>query len=438
MTAIAFESNTNSDFSLDDYVSAEVHNHGSNDHALWSPITIHIDPQDDQQEDEHDQDDDYFEPYVSRNKRRRLCNDGASVTTCTAEDIPKSGIVVAFSGFKESTALPNNFEVRDKLLRMVERLGGHVVCSDADDLLAFDNRVTHIVAPTEARTPRVIVAALTGKWIVSPEWVLESNKKGTFVDEKPYGGRRTGKSPFAGEQVYLSPRFVAEDCKTSSSSTRKHSRRDYLQAFVETFGCGTIVQHSGANAKYWVVANDEQIEDDDDDDAEYIEARPDRMVMKWNEFVHFMYPTNNTDNQEDEGDEDDEEYESPKEKAAADPKEESRRKSGRRRSPSGSNRKESIEWNIEAEPAPCPFGCGRSYTSTIGMKSHLKRFHTDEQRSQSWEMPRLKFQCRYCQYHSDRRSNLERHLNRFHVSDYFSDSNANLGTSDEQIEGSDS
>ncbi|KAL0489457.1 zinc finger protein [Acrasis kona] len=78
-----------------------------------------------------------------------------------------------------------------------------------------------------------------------------------------------------------------------------------------------------------------------------------------------------------------------------------------------------VEWTIEAEPQQCPFNCGRAYTSTIGMKSHLKRFHINEQETNfDWTLPDLRFQCPYCEYHSNRRSNLERHLNRYHIEDY--------------------
>jgi uncharacterized C2H2 Zn-finger protein len=53
------------------------------------------------------------------------------------------------------------------------------------------------------------------------------------------------------------------------------------------------------------------------------------------------------------------------------------------------------------------------------MKSHLKRFHLHEQESNhEWSLPDLRFQCPYCEYHSNRRSNLERHLNRYHIDDY--------------------
>jgi hypothetical protein len=413
-TVIAFGTSTNTQqFTLDDFVAESSH-HASD--GLWSPLRDN----DQVDEENHDIDDDRF---LSPTKRRRISIDESSSAERTQyTENTSAEVVVAFSGFKENQSLPYNFDLRDKLLRMVEKLGGRAVSSDADDLLSFDNSVTHVVAPSDARTPRVIVAALTGKWIVNPEWVLDSAKASCFIEEKAYGARRAGGSPFEGESIYLTPRFIEEDSRTSSSSHRRHSRRDYLKAFVETFGGGNIVHHS-QGAKYWVVANNEKNDDDDEDYEE--DESGDATVMKWNEFVHFMYPTNEENEREDE------------DSAAEQARREKKRKSIRRRSPSGAPRKETIEWNIEAEPAPCPFACGRSYTSTIGMKSHLKRFHTEEQRSQSWEMPRLKFQCRYCQYHSDRRSNLERHLNRFHMSDYYGDGPASGTDDNDQLDGSD-
>jgi hypothetical protein len=34
-------------------------------------------------------------------------------------------------------------------------------------------------------------------------------------------------------------------------------------------------------------------------------------------------------------------------------------------------------------------------------------------------MPIFVFECRYCPYRCNRRSNLERHLNRYHIEDHF-------------------
>lgn len=33
---------------------------------------------------------------------------------------------------------------------------------------------------------KTIAAALTHRWLVTPEWVVESDKQGKFIDESPY------------------------------------------------------------------------------------------------------------------------------------------------------------------------------------------------------------------------------------------------------------
>ncbi len=38
-------------------------------------------------------------------------------------------------------------------------------------------------------------------------------------------------------------------------------------------------------------------------------------------------------------------------------------------------------------------------------------------------MPVFEFKCKYCDYKCNRRSNLERHLNRYHIDDYYDDLN---------------
>jgi len=363
-----------------------------------------VNMQDDEDEEESDQDYLSEEEVVPSSKRRKVSTQTSPTKYVKHES---TWPVVSFSGFKESDQEVHNFEQRDKLAEIVEKMGGRVVDNnEKDDLVSFDQTVTHVVAPSAARTPRVIIASLSHKWIMSPDWILQSNKRRNFVSEAKYGLRRMNDTPFTNQSLYVTPGFIEEDDKNSGSLRR--TKREYLHAFVEKFGGGTIVT-TPQDAKYWLITEQERTE------KEGIK------MMKWNELIHFMYPT--TADVEEKSHEHVEIATPIKEKRSK--KDASRNVNNKRRqtSPKGDSgsTKSNIGWKIEAEPAPCPFECGRSYTSTIGMKSHLKRFHQDEQKSQKWEMPRLKFQCRYCPYISDRRSNLERHLNRFHINDYNED-----------------
>ncbi|KAL0485206.1 hypothetical protein AKO1_004252 [Acrasis kona] len=76
---------------------------------------------------------------------------------------------------------------------------------------------------------------------------------------------------------------------------------------------------------------------------------------------------------------------------------------------------EKIDWCIESTPQECPFKCGKMYSSTIGIKTHLGRHHLEEQKSQEWIMPEFSFECTFCSYNCNRRSNLERHMTRYHT-----------------------
>lgn len=93
-----------------------------------------------------------------------------------------------------------------------------------------------------------------------------------------------------------------------------------------------------------------------------------------------------------------------------------------------------IEWNIEAQPQACPFKCGKIYSSTIGIKTHLQRFHLNEQKTQTWKMPEFVFQCSYCQYSCNRRSNLERHMNRYHIEEHENEKKEQSGVTRRSIE----
>ncbi|KAL0487731.1 DNA damage repair protein BRCT [Acrasis kona] len=359
--------------------------------------------QDDEDEDS-EQDELSEEEVLPSSKRRRVSTTSSQTKYVKLES---AWPVVSFSGFKETDQDGHTFEQRDKLAQIVEKMGGRVIDNnEKDDLVSFDTSVTHVVAPVAARTPRVIIASLSHKWIMSPEWLIQSNKKRKFLNEADHGLRRRDTTPFTQQRLFVSPGFIEEESKTSG--TLRRTKLEYLHAFVEKFGKGTVVNDS-KDAKLWLITEQERCE------------REGVKMMRWNELIHFMYPTSA------DIDVPVQPVESPsnrvKGRGRANKKDQ-KNVNKRRQSSSPKNEvsgKSNIGWKIEAEPAPCPFECGRNYTSTIGMKSHLKRFHQDEQKSQKWEMPRLKFQCRYCSYISDRRSNLERHLNRFHINDYNED-----------------
>ena len=37
---------------------------------------------------------------------------------------------------------------------------------------------------------KTLIASLTQRWVVTPDWIIESNEKGKFIPEKKYGIRQ--------------------------------------------------------------------------------------------------------------------------------------------------------------------------------------------------------------------------------------------------------
>lgn len=89
--------------------------------------------------------------------------------------------MVCFSGFKEDDKSEYSSSLRSELIDKVVKLGGEVKY-DA----GFDRSITHVITPLKCRTMKTLAAALTKRWLVSPDWVVESSKAGKFLPEDRY------------------------------------------------------------------------------------------------------------------------------------------------------------------------------------------------------------------------------------------------------------
>eukprot|EP01117_Protostelium_nocturnum_P014338 TRINITY_DN5452_c0_g4_i1.p1 TRINITY_DN5452_c0_g4~~TRINITY_DN5452_c0_g4_i1.p1 ORF type:complete len:1330 (-),score=514.18 TRINITY_DN5452_c0_g4_i1:27-4016(-) len=137
-------------------------------------------------------------------------------------------VVVAFSGFKEGEKI-FNLNLRNDLADRILLLGGEAVLDDA-----FDAKISHIItAGPTVRTMKSMAACLTGRWLLLHHWVLESSSAGYFVDETPFGIKRT--NPFGKKQVFLSPEFLTE------SSKKNFTKGNYV-TLIERLGKGRIVE----------------------------------------------------------------------------------------------------------------------------------------------------------------------------------------------------
>nr|CAG4646083.1 EOG090X027U [Macrothrix elegans] len=91
------------------------------------------------------------------------------------EDVIKGGIqekgkncvMIRCSGFDAT-----------EISKMVSKLGGSIASNNRE--------VTHLVMLTLKRTPKLLCCLPSVKFIVSPRWLEESAKHGSFLDEQPY------------------------------------------------------------------------------------------------------------------------------------------------------------------------------------------------------------------------------------------------------------
>lgn len=64
-------------------------------------------------------------------------------------------------------------------MKKVQHLGGTIISSSE-----FTKDLTHVVAPPGSRTMKTLAAALTHRWLVSPDWILESFERGEWLPEQ--------------------------------------------------------------------------------------------------------------------------------------------------------------------------------------------------------------------------------------------------------------
>eukprot|EP00698_Gefionella_okellyi_P005482 TRINITY_DN15012_c0_g1_i1.p1 TRINITY_DN15012_c0_g1~~TRINITY_DN15012_c0_g1_i1.p1 ORF type:complete len:466 (+),score=107.42 TRINITY_DN15012_c0_g1_i1:30-1427(+) len=134
---------------------------------------------------------------------------------------------------------------------------GISICNDA----AFNQKVTHLITPANASNPKVLAAALTEKWIVTPQWLLDSAEQGSCANETGYGKRYLHR-PFMNKSFFLSERFLAEQ-----KSNRVANCRHFIQ-----FGRGKITQ-SADSADYVMVS---------DGDSDGVESEK---ALVWKTFI---------------------------------------------------------------------------------------------------------------------------------------------------------
>ncbi|OQS07504.1 hypothetical protein THRCLA_00481 [Thraustotheca clavata] len=113
---------------------------------------------------------------------------------------------------------------------IIQFLGGTVLQSKR----AFDPSCTHVICKEFRRTEKIIAACASGKWILTPQYLTDSRKKGIFLDEEPYewGLNKVSK------KTYMDPRVwppVAKYWRTEIAAGRPRALDQWTIAiFGET------------------------------------------------------------------------------------------------------------------------------------------------------------------------------------------------------------
>ncbi|KAG7481302.1 hypothetical protein MATL_G00065330 [Megalops atlanticus] len=74
-----------------------------------------------------------------------------------------------------------NIQIKGRLLRGIHQLGGKYVGGSA-----YREGITHLIVSHTLVSEKFLAACAGGKWIVTPEYVLDSMKSGAWLAEEPY------------------------------------------------------------------------------------------------------------------------------------------------------------------------------------------------------------------------------------------------------------
>ncbi|XP_064646141.1 uncharacterized protein LOC135499324 [Lineus longissimus] len=85
---------------------------------------------------------------------------------------------VALTGFSN--------EERERLIGVIKKLGGMYNSWQSCDQQGFTPSCTHVICSKPTRSEKFLAACATGKWIVTSKWLLDSAKKGKWLNEDDY------------------------------------------------------------------------------------------------------------------------------------------------------------------------------------------------------------------------------------------------------------
>jgi len=136
---------------------------------------------------------------------------------------------ISFSGFLEYAGCKGSKNEQQEVIDLI-RANFPDVSLHLD--ATFTSAITHLVAPANSVTTKILVASLTRCWVLTPQWILDSAKAKTLLPEARYGTRNTGQ-PFKAKSVFLSKQFLAESARSFTAT--------FYRQLIEQIGKGLVV-----------------------------------------------------------------------------------------------------------------------------------------------------------------------------------------------------
>ncbi len=226
----------------------------------------------------------------------------------TTED-GRNSMVLAISGFKQSSEHIYNRNVKKRICHYIEKSNLSQYTSNGVTIPVqilkednskptetLDDSITHIICPPQSRTFKVLQAVLTHKWIICPEWVVQSYVTGRWLHESGFGFKRI-ENPIENRCIYLSPSFDLYCNSSKASPNYIPNLKDHCTGLAR-IGRAVIV-NDAEHADYILVgpsmiatADDfsEEVIHENKEKSKYSALYPKVYVLEWAEFIELLYP----------------------------------------------------------------------------------------------------------------------------------------------------
>jgi len=174
-----------------------------------------------------------------------------------------SSFMLSFSNFNEKEPV-YNFKMRDELTKIAEKYGMAVSTTNTTQL---DDSVTHMVCPPESRTNKVLSAIVSGRWVVTPDWLYESDKMGEILPAENFGGRTD--NVLRDKKVFVTAHFQERN---------KGKTPDKLGSLIHLVELGKGKMEKDQNNANFIISEQNQKDPDPKSSK----------IYSWNQFLQYI------------------------------------------------------------------------------------------------------------------------------------------------------